>query len=194
MPGLNGIEVAGILRYALPKIRIVLATMYAEDLPKSSASHFGADAVFAKTNGLTELTAQVRSLLGDRQVEAEEENNRGLQEDPLNLLFRSVAGIYRIAAGEVSEGQATLRQLLELDDTFWIAYFWLATSCVAQGRMDEAVTYAEKTRALAPWNPIVIEPALAQSAEDDEPAGDGLAKPAYQRFPRPVEGCRLTRI
>ncbi|HJZ51605.1 MAG TPA: response regulator transcription factor, partial [Candidatus Acidoferrales bacterium] len=29
MPGLNGVEVAGILRYALPKVRIIFVTMYA---------------------------------------------------------------------------------------------------------------------------------------------------------------------
>ena len=32
MPGLNGVEVAGILRYALPKVRIIFVTMYAEDI------------------------------------------------------------------------------------------------------------------------------------------------------------------
>jgi eukaryotic-like serine/threonine-protein kinase len=91
-----------------------------------------------------------------RIKEAEEENKCGLQEDPLNLLIRSVTGIYHIAADRVSEGQAVLRQLLELDDTFWIAYVWLATSCAMQGRTDEAIAYAEKARALAPWNPPVI--------------------------------------
>jgi TolB-like protein len=91
-----------------------------------------------------------------RMKEAEEENKCGLREDPLNLLFRSVAGIYHIAAGRVAEGQDVIRQLLELDDTFWIAYVWLATSCAMQGRTDEAIAYAEKARALAPWNPPVI--------------------------------------
>jgi eukaryotic-like serine/threonine-protein kinase len=91
-----------------------------------------------------------------RIKEAEEENKCGLQEDPLNLLIRSATGIYHIAADRVSEGQAVLRQLLELDDTFWIAYVWLATSCAMQGRTDEAIAYAEKARALAPWNPPVI--------------------------------------
>jgi serine/threonine-protein kinase len=91
-----------------------------------------------------------------RMKEAEEENERGLQEDPLNLLLRSVTGVYQIAAGRVSEGQARLRQLLELDDTFWIAYAWLAFSCVIKGRTDGAIAYAEKARALAPWNPPMI--------------------------------------
>ncbi len=50
MPGLNGIEVAGILRYAQPKPRIVLVTMYAEDLEKNFASYFRIDAVSESAN------------------------------------------------------------------------------------------------------------------------------------------------
>jgi DNA-binding NarL/FixJ family response regulator len=64
-PGLNGIEVAGILRYALPKIRIVLVTMYAEDIERNLTSLFRIDAVLAKAGGLTELTAHVTSLMAD---------------------------------------------------------------------------------------------------------------------------------
>jgi DNA-binding NarL/FixJ family response regulator len=66
MPGLNGIEVAGILRYALPKIRIVLVTMYAQDIERNLTSLFRIDAVLGKANGLTELTAHVTSLMDDR--------------------------------------------------------------------------------------------------------------------------------
>jgi DNA-binding NarL/FixJ family response regulator len=68
MPELNGIEVAGILRYALPRIRIVLVTMYSEDLPQSFAPLFSIDGVFAKSSGLAELTALVKNLLGEGQV------------------------------------------------------------------------------------------------------------------------------
>jgi DNA-binding NarL/FixJ family response regulator len=68
MPGLNGIEVAGILRYALPKIRIVLVTMYAQDIERNLTSLFRIDAVLAKANGLTELTAHVTSLMADPQL------------------------------------------------------------------------------------------------------------------------------
>jgi DNA-binding NarL/FixJ family response regulator len=67
MPGLNGIEVAGIVRHALPKTRIVLVTMYAEDLQKLSL--FRIDAVLAKADGLADLTACVTRLLADRHPE-----------------------------------------------------------------------------------------------------------------------------
>jgi two-component system, NarL family, invasion response regulator UvrY len=69
MPGLNGMEVAGILRYALPKLRIALVTMYAEDLGRNFTSLFRIDAVLAKANGLAELTTHVRNLLADRQLD-----------------------------------------------------------------------------------------------------------------------------
>lgn len=67
MPGLNGMEVAGILRYALPKVRIALLTMYAEDLGKYFTSLFRIDAVLAKANGLADFTALVTGLLADRE-------------------------------------------------------------------------------------------------------------------------------
>jgi DNA-binding NarL/FixJ family response regulator len=69
MPELNGIEVAGILRYALPKIRIVLLTMFAEDFASNFTSLFHIDAVLSKTNGLADLTARVTSLLADQLLD-----------------------------------------------------------------------------------------------------------------------------
>lgn len=65
MPRLNGIEAAGILRYALPKIRIVLWTMYAEDISENLKSVFQIDAVLSKSRGLTELVASVEELLAN---------------------------------------------------------------------------------------------------------------------------------
>jgi DNA-binding NarL/FixJ family response regulator len=70
MPGLNGIEVAGILRHALPRIRIVLLTMYAEDFDKSYMSLFRIDAVTSKANGLMELTTLVAGLLANEQADS----------------------------------------------------------------------------------------------------------------------------
>ena len=69
MPALNGVEVAGILRYALPKIRIVLVTMFAEDFASNFTSLFRIDAVVSKTNGLADLTARVTSLLADQRLD-----------------------------------------------------------------------------------------------------------------------------
>jgi DNA-binding NarL/FixJ family response regulator len=69
MPGLNGIEVAGILRYTLPRIRIVLVTLYAEDLTTNVASLFHIDAVVDKADGLAKVTDLITGLLANRQLD-----------------------------------------------------------------------------------------------------------------------------
>jgi two-component system, NarL family, nitrate/nitrite response regulator NarP len=66
MPCLSGIDVAGVLRHALPRTRRVLLTMYAEDVGPKLVSQFGIDAVLEKTHGLVDLGAQVTRLLMDR--------------------------------------------------------------------------------------------------------------------------------
>ena len=68
MPGLNGIEVAGILRHALPRIRIVMVTVYAEDLTTNIMSLFHIDAVVAKISGLTELRDLITGLLAESRA------------------------------------------------------------------------------------------------------------------------------
>jgi DNA-binding NarL/FixJ family response regulator len=70
MPGLNGIEVAGILRRALPRIRIVLVTMFAEDIEKSFASFFRIDAVVSKVGGLANLTTVLTNILANEQQDS----------------------------------------------------------------------------------------------------------------------------
>jgi DNA-binding NarL/FixJ family response regulator len=63
MPRLTGLEVAGILRHTLPRIRIMMVTMYAEELNKKLTSLFGIDAVFSKSEGVTRLIERVEHLL-----------------------------------------------------------------------------------------------------------------------------------
>ena len=63
MPRLTGLEVAGILRHTQPRIRIMMVTMYAEELNKKLTSLFGVDAVFSKSEGVTKLIERVQNLL-----------------------------------------------------------------------------------------------------------------------------------
>jgi CheY-like chemotaxis protein len=63
MPRLTGLEVAGILRSTQPRIRIMMVTMYAEELNKTLTSLFGVDAVFSKSEGVTKLIERVENLL-----------------------------------------------------------------------------------------------------------------------------------
>jgi DNA-binding NarL/FixJ family response regulator len=63
MPRLTGLEVAGILRRTQSRIRIMMVTMYAEELNKPLISLFGIDAVFSKSEGVTKLIERVENLL-----------------------------------------------------------------------------------------------------------------------------------
>jgi len=91
-----------------------------------------------------------------RMSEAEQGVERVLQEDPLNALCRTALGSYRLASGRFADGEAILRDALQLDENFWIAQSWMGFSCLKQNRMTEAIAYEEKARSLAPWNPTVI--------------------------------------
>jgi DNA-binding NarL/FixJ family response regulator len=63
MPHLNGLEVAGILRYAFPRIRIILLSMYDEQLSHPLTSVIRVDAVLSKSDGLDKLIDNVENLL-----------------------------------------------------------------------------------------------------------------------------------
>jgi DNA-binding NarL/FixJ family response regulator len=65
MARLTGLEVAGILRRAQPNIRIIMVTMYADEINPTLASLFRVDAVFSKSAGITKLIEQVETLLAN---------------------------------------------------------------------------------------------------------------------------------
>jgi len=63
MPMLNGVEVASVLARHMPKLPIVLYTMYNELLGLSLASAVGATAVVSKAEGMSKLLECVQNLL-----------------------------------------------------------------------------------------------------------------------------------
>lgn len=65
MARLNGLEVAGILRQAQPNIRIMIVTMYADQINPKLASLFRVDAVFSKADGMSKLIERVETLLAE---------------------------------------------------------------------------------------------------------------------------------
>jgi len=71
MPELNGAEVASVLKAAIPETRIILFTMYSENVGKYVTSALGIDAVLAKPDGVTELAAAIDSALVRRSDSAE---------------------------------------------------------------------------------------------------------------------------
>jgi len=92
----------------------------------------------------------------NRGIEADEEIQRALQEDPLNLLFRASLGMRLLAGGRVTEGEAIQWQVLELDENFWLSYAWLGALRVVQGQLAEALAFSEKAYSLAPWSLSMI--------------------------------------
>jgi DNA-binding NarL/FixJ family response regulator len=70
LPLLNGVEVASVLAGAMPKLPIVLYTMYSESLGLSLATAVGAKAVISKADGMSKLLECVRSLLEPKTQDA----------------------------------------------------------------------------------------------------------------------------
>lgn len=66
MPKMNGMEAASILKCILPKARIVMFTLYKEQLGSSLFAKVGVDAVFSKPDGGWKLIECVRGLLPQR--------------------------------------------------------------------------------------------------------------------------------
>jgi len=64
MPRMNGAEAASILRNIMPKVPIVLFTMYDESMVESLTSAIGANAVLSKPDGMGNLVSCVENLLG----------------------------------------------------------------------------------------------------------------------------------
>lgn len=63
MPGMNGAEVASILKKTMPNVLIVLFTMYSVMIGKALASTIGVDAVLSKPDGMRQLVETVNVVL-----------------------------------------------------------------------------------------------------------------------------------
>ena len=63
MPRLNGAEAASVLRRAMPRVPIVLFTMYADDFGEKLASAIGVHVVLSKPEGLSKLGEHLKVLL-----------------------------------------------------------------------------------------------------------------------------------
>jgi DNA-binding NarL/FixJ family response regulator len=66
MPRLNGAEAASILRQAMPKVPILLFTLYADDFGERLASAVGVNVVLSKPEGLSKLAKHLKALLNPK--------------------------------------------------------------------------------------------------------------------------------
>jgi DNA-binding NarL/FixJ family response regulator len=63
MPRMNGVEAASVLKGLMPRMPIVIFTLYSELLGSALSSAIGVDAVLSKPEGGWNLVECVRSLL-----------------------------------------------------------------------------------------------------------------------------------
>jgi DNA-binding NarL/FixJ family response regulator len=66
MPRMNGAAAASVLKRRMPKVPIILFTIYDRVMGKALASAVNVDLVLAKPNGLNEMVAHVQDLLGSK--------------------------------------------------------------------------------------------------------------------------------
>jgi DNA-binding NarL/FixJ family response regulator len=63
MPRLNGADVAWILKREMPRVKIILFTMYADQFAEKLASSVGIHAVLPKPEGMSVLSEHLKALL-----------------------------------------------------------------------------------------------------------------------------------
>jgi DNA-binding NarL/FixJ family response regulator len=73
MPKMNGAETASVLKMTMPEVRIILFTMYSENIGNYLASAIGIDAVLSKPDGMTALVKAVDAALTPISSLVEEE-------------------------------------------------------------------------------------------------------------------------
>jgi DNA-binding NarL/FixJ family response regulator len=61
MPSMNGVEAASILKKTVPGVRVVMFTLYSDNLPKNAISDMGVDVVLSKTDGIAHLVESINA-------------------------------------------------------------------------------------------------------------------------------------
>jgi serine/threonine-protein kinase len=92
----------------------------------------------------------------DRIREATLELARALEEDPLNSQCRTQFAVLHWAAGNHEEASRQFRQVLEIDEGFWLALLIYGIWQAIDGKLDEALPLAEKAFAIAPYIPASV--------------------------------------
>jgi DNA-binding NarL/FixJ family response regulator len=62
MPEMNGAEAASVLKKLMPKVPIIVFTMYIENIGRSLTSAIGVDMVLSKPDGMMALMEAVQTL------------------------------------------------------------------------------------------------------------------------------------
>jgi TolB-like protein/Tfp pilus assembly protein PilF len=132
-----------------------------------------------------------------RAREAVEHHDIALKEDPLNLPARAERALALHAAGRPAEGDAELRRVLEIDDSFWFPYFALSQAHALAGRFDDALDFAERAYRIAPWFlPIVgvLAALLTRAGQHRARRGAGPPASIRERVPRSHRAGHLSSV
>ena len=68
MPVMNGAEAAVILKKTMPKMKIILFTMHADNIGKALSAAVGIDLTLSKSDGLMKLDEHLKALLAPAPV------------------------------------------------------------------------------------------------------------------------------
>jgi serine/threonine protein kinase len=98
---------------------------------------------------------QYLSPLG-RFEEALKEFAQVIAHDPLNVFWRSIHASTLLNAGMYERALIEARKVLELDDTNYIANFYIAHCFMKQGKLKEALESEEAAFRRAPWWPPIV--------------------------------------
>jgi serine/threonine protein kinase/tetratricopeptide (TPR) repeat protein len=91
-----------------------------------------------------------------RTLEAVDAMAWGLQEDPLNLLYRHHYAVGLRHAGRLEDAESELRKVLEIDENFPLALSTLGAVCAQQARVGEALALTERASLLMPWANAIV--------------------------------------
>ena len=68
MPRMNGVEAASVIKKFMPESKIILFSMYGEEVGKSIQSASGIDIVVSKPEGVGNLMKHLQAFLGDEEA------------------------------------------------------------------------------------------------------------------------------
>jgi serine/threonine-protein kinase len=135
------LALAAVLDYDWPEAGKQFALAFARDPVSPTTRYFNAGFYLAPLGRMDEAMTQIE---------------RAIQEDPLNLIMLTTRGILLVSTNRSEAAEPVLRQVLELDEGYWLALNWLGASYMNRGRFADAARAFERTLAGFPNHIAVI--------------------------------------
>ena len=130
-------------------IRGSIAAVYDYDWNEAERLFKLALATGAVSSGVR-LSAGAYLFHAGRTSEAIEQLERAVQDDPLNLICRTVLAFCLMVDRE-GDAEREMRRVIELDPGFYLAHHFLDMLHFQRGNVTQALASAERAFSLAPW-------------------------------------------